>query len=242
MKILFASMMLALAGQAAAAEPIAFRAEARVEVAADGRPTKIEASADLPDDIRRFIEQKIATWQFSAPTRAGVVASGVTYLSLGACAIPAANGYRLAVDFKGNGPRIAKGAMLTPPHYPRAAMFAGQGASMVATYIVETNGHVTLESIEHSGAGNRHRKEFDAAIREWARSLRYLPEELAGQPVRTGVRVPIVFVSGDNRPVAIRQELRDNALRSPECKMAAAASTGLQPVAVDSPIRVLTSG
>lgn len=241
MKSLLALVALAWSGQAAAAEPLAFRADARVEVSAEGKPTRIEASADLPDAIRRFIEQKVATWQFSAPTRGGVTSNGVTYVYLGACAIPSTEGYRLALDFKGNGPRIAKGSTWPAPAYPLNAVRAGQGASMVVTYIVEPDGRVTLDTLEHTEDPKQYRKHFDHAIGVWLRSLRHLPEELAGQPVRTAVRVPIEFLPPGRVPVDIKQHLRDSALKSREC-MAATGATGLQPVAVDSPIKVLTSG
>lgn len=236
---------LLIAGTASAAEPVAFRAEARVELDAAGKPTKIEASADLPEAIRSHIERKVATWQFAPPSRDGVVGSGVTYLELGACAVPAGSGYRIAVDYKGNGPQLAR-SMLLPPRYPAEARRAGIEADMVVHWIVEPNGRVTFERIERrDGIVTRRSDSFDKVVREWVATLRYEPEQLAGRPVRTRVSVPVEFrldPGGFSRG-AYRKELQERASQSPECQMAASKlPQGLQPVAVDSPFKLINAG
>lgn len=237
---------LLIAGAANAAEPVAFRAEARVELDASGKPTKIEASQDLPEAIRKYVESKVATWQFVPPTRDGVVSSGVTYLKLGACAVPVENGYRMAVDFKGNGPRLRGMSMLPPPRYPPEAQRAGQEADMVVDWIVEPDGRATLERIERKdGIVSRKYDPFFRVMREWVATLRYEPEELAGQPVRTRVSVPVQFEldSGGFSRSAYKRELQERVNQSPECQVAASKlQQGLQPVAVDSPFKLLNAG
>lgn len=237
-----AGLML-LMGTASAADPLAFRAEARVEVDAAGKPTKVEASPDLPDAVRGFIEAKVATWQFAPPSRDGVVGNGVTYLKLGACAVPVGNGYRIAVDYKGNGPRLAGKSLLPPPRYPSDAVRAGIEADLIVHWIVEPNGTATLERTERTdGVVLRKGDSFEIAIRDWIRTLRYEPEELAGERVRTRVTVPVDFRLHSSSG-AIKRELRERAEQSPECQMAASKLTqGLQPVAVDSPFKVLNAG
>lgn len=119
--LLLASLvpMGATAGQSApeARRPVAFTADARVELDASGKPTRIEASKDLPAAIRAEIERRVAAYTYSAPQRDGLSGPAVTYLSLGACAIPGADGgYRLGVDFKGNGPRVATSGRVPMPN------------------------------------------------------------------------------------------------------------------------------
>lgn len=227
---------------AMAAEPVAFNAEAKVTLDASGKPLLIEASPDLPDPIRQFIERKIATWQFTPPTRDGKIASGVTYLSLGACAVPIDGGYRMAVDFKHNGPKIATGPFLMPPAYPHAAKVAGRGATLMVKYIVEPDGQATLESIERTDGPNDRRDGFVAALRGWVAAMRYVPEQFDGKPVRTRIQVPVKFSMTDDSRAQFRQELSDRARRSAECQIAGNAGEGLQPVAMDSPIQVLPAG
>jgi hypothetical protein len=234
--------LLLSTGCAMAAEPVAFRADARVEVGADGMPTKVEASADLPEGIRRFIEQKVATWQFTPPARDGVVSAGVTFLSLGACAVPTEGGYRMGIDLKGNGPKHAGGAWMTPPRLPIAALRSAGKLQHVVTYIVEPDGKATLEDIEFSEPAFRRRFGIESSIQTWVASLRFVPEQLAGKPVRTRMRATLTTVVTEKGiPRDLRQDLRKRAERSPECQVAATGD-GMLPVAVDSPIRVLTSG
>lgn len=237
---------LLIAGAATAAEPVAFRAEARVELDATGRPTRIAASEDLPEAVRSHIERKVATWQFAPPSRDGVVSGGVTYLRLGACAMPVGNGYRIAVDYKGNGPRLAGKSMLPPPRYPPEAQIAGLEADMVVNWIVEPDGRATFERIERKDdVVPRRADPFDKAVRDWVATLRYEPEQLAGQPVRTRVSVPVEFKLGTGgfSRKAYKKELQEQANQSPECQMAASKlQQGLQPVAVDSPFMLINAG
>ena len=62
--VLACTVALALpAGEAP--RPVAFFAEARVEVDADGKVVKVDAAQDLPASIRTYIEQELKTWQYA---------------------------------------------------------------------------------------------------------------------------------------------------------------------------------
>lgn len=236
-------MLLAAALPAAAGEPVAkpvaFWASAMVEVGSDGRPVKVEASPDLPGAIRDFIEKRVASLRFSPPSRGDTMGSGVTYLHLGACAFPVDGGYRMGLDVKSNGPRPRGGTRLIPPTYPPDAQRAGEEADLMVHWIVEPDGNVTLESIERKdGVVLRKGDSFDRSIRDWVRRLRFDPERLAGQPVRTRMSMPVEY-SLDGNPGAIKRELQETARRSRECRMAAFQAEGLQPIALDSPVKVV---
>lgn len=224
---------------ARAAEPIAFSADARVEIDATGKPTKVEAAPELPEAIRSFIERKVATWHFAPPSRDGESGSGVTYLQLGACAMPEGNGYRMAIDYKGNGPRRSGSGILFPPRYPPEAQRAGEEADLRVTWIVEPDGRATLENIlREDRPVTRKSDPFQRVVREWVASLRYEPEELAGRRLRTRVSVPVEFRLDARSAGATREQLLEQASQSTECRMAASKlQQGLQPVAVDSPFK-----
>jgi hypothetical protein len=222
---------------------VAFRAEAKVTLDAAGHPLAIEPSADLPGAIRDFIKQRVATWHFSPPEQGGATGPAVTYLRLGACAIPQPDGnYRMALDFKGNGPLYANGPMMLPPAYPKAALVRRIGADAKVVYIVEGDGSATLDRIEYADGGNHRADGIDATLREWVRGMRYQPEQLAGHPVRTRVRVPVTFrIAGrDFTREGYREELHQQAAKSDECRLAAGAQApaGLQPLALDSPVKI----
>ena len=84
---------------------VAFNASVRVEVDAAGKPVKVEAPADLPEAIRGYIEKRVASWQYQPAKVAGVARPAVTYVAVNACAVPVSEGFRLGLDFDGNGPR-----------------------------------------------------------------------------------------------------------------------------------------
>jgi len=234
--------LLASTVTAADREPVAFRADARVEVDANGKPTRIEASQDLPQAIRAYIEQRVATWTFSPPARDGVTGTGVTYLSLGACAIPEGNNYRLGLDFKHNGPRIATANGRVPLlAYPMSARRAGKDTvQMDVHFFIETDGRATLDKVVYADNESHRRDGFDALVKGWVRMLRFDPEQLAGQPVRSKASVQFIYKLGDGTTRShAKQDALARAAISTECRMAAGEPTGLQPVVLDSPIKVL---
>jgi TonB family protein len=237
----------ARAGDVDPTRPLAFRAEAKVTLDAAGKPVAVEPSADLPESVRAFIRQRVATWHFSPPEQDGVTGPAVTYLRLGACAFPEAGGvYRMGLDLKGNGPLYANGPWMDPPRYPKEALINRYAAKAVVTFVIGTDGLATLEGIDYVVGGRHRRNGFDAALRDWVEGMRYEPEQLAGHPVRTRLRVPVTFsieprgFSNQDFVEAARKE----AAASEECRLAAgeAPPSGLQPIALDSPVRIAPAG
>lgn len=237
----------ARAGDPEGVRPLAFRAEAKVTLDADGKPLAVEPSADLPESIRAFIRQRVATWHFSPPAQDGVTGPATTYLRLGACAFPeASGGYRLGLDLKGNGPLYTVGPRMNPPRYPKEALIKRYSAKAAVTFIIGTDGLATLEGIDYAEGGSHRRDGFDAAMREWVQGMRYEPEQLAGHPVRTRMRVPVIF-HVESRGFSSQdfvEDARKQAAESEECRLAAGESppSGLQPVALDSPVRIAPAG
>jgi TonB family protein len=224
-------------------QPMAFRAEAKVTLDAAGKPLAIEPSEDLPAPIRDFIRQRVATWHFSPPEQDGVTGPAVTYLRLGACALPEpGGGYRLAVDYKGNGPLYANGPLMMPPDYPKAARIRGIETAAKVVFVIGTDGRATLEGIDYDDKASHRSDGFDTALRDWVRAMRYEPEQLAGHPVRTRVGVPVTFRMA--APDFTREALREKAAKSEECRLAAGATPqpGLEPVALNSPVRIEPAG
>ncbi len=130
------------ADDAADADVVAFNASVRVEVDAAGKPVRIEAPADLPEAIRAFVEKRVASWQYTPAQVAGVPQAAVTYVGVNACAVPVGAGYRLGVDFAGNGPRTAADRTLVPPMYPRLAQRRNTSAEFVLILGIEADGYM----------------------------------------------------------------------------------------------------
>jgi hypothetical protein len=54
-----------------AAKVVTFSASVRIDVDATGKLVKIEASGDVPEAIRNYIEKRVATWQYAPPRKRG---------------------------------------------------------------------------------------------------------------------------------------------------------------------------
>lgn len=241
--MLTAGLLLALAVPAWAADGIvAFQATARVDVDATGKPVRIEAPADLPAPIRAFIEKRVATWHYSPAMVEGVPRAGTTYVRVGACAVPEGDQYRLAIDYKGNGPRFADGKPLVPPPYPGEAMKRHVGGAFTVVVAIAPDGTATPESVTPEEE-SRWNDTFRITLEQWVRRMRYDTEQVAGQAVATRMRIPVVFSSGRSESRReLREELEQKASSEDECRLATGAAGGLQPIALDSPIKVTPAG
>lgn len=247
--ILAATAVLAVAPAfaqgAGDARVVAFNASVRVEVDAAGNPVKVEAPADLPAAIRGFIEKRVASWQYEPAKQGGVPASAVTFVRVGACAIPVAEGYRMGLDFKGNGPAIVNAGpwFMPPPRYPHEMQRMAVEGEFKVSYAIQADGTTRIASIEPmAGTGSRHLKAFRGALTSWIEGLRYQPEQVDGRPVATDMTFPVSFTlsthGGPRSNAAYREELEARALASKEC-LAASSPSGPLPIATNSPVKVI---
>lgn len=228
---------------AAKPDVVAFNATVRVDVDAAGKPVKVEAPADLPESIRAFIEKRVASWQYEPAKANGAPASAVTFVRVGACAIPAGNGYRMGLDFKGNGPGLVDAGpwFIPPPQYPKEMRRRGAEGTFKVTYAIQADGTTSIASIEPiEGTGHRNVNAFRSVLTDWIEDMRYQPEQVAGMPVTTEMSFPVSFVlssSGPRTNAEYRKELEARAMTSKEC-IAASAPTGPLPIATNSPVKV----
>jgi hypothetical protein len=244
------------AGAAPKRDIVAFNASVRVEVDAAGKPVKVEAPADLPEAIRGFIEKRVASWQYTPAKQDGVLASAVTYVRVGTCAVPVAEGYRLGLDFKGNGPAIIDAGpwFIPPPNYPQDAVRAGVDGVFIVSFAIQADGSTRVIAIEPTAeTGARYAKSFRKALTQWIEGLQYRPEQVNGMAVSTTMRFPVEFsVSGPARAMkpsespgglvdsALARHANDlelRALASTECAVAAMPA-GPLPIAQNSPINI----
>lgn len=219
--------------------PITFRVSVLVDVDASGKPVKVEASKDIPQAIRNFIEKRVASWQYQPARIGGVPQPATTYVNVNACAVPTTGGYTMGVDFDDNGPRTLSGKELVPPNYPITARNAGTEAEFSLILDIGADGHAELSSIENVDFNGRvGSSEFAPALRRWARGLRFDVERLAGKPVSSKMRMEVEFVlRGSGHHKRLVDESLAKASASRECQIAA-GNNGMKPVALDSVLKV----
>jgi len=224
------------AGDNAASKPITFATWVKVMVDSAGIPTQVEADRRLPPELRTHVESVASGWRFEPVRVDGVAGSGATYVRLGACALPqVGGGYRFAIDYRTSGPGYATGEVLPPP-YPIEAMSDGVEGTLKVTIAVGPNGRGTIEQTTYEGADPKDKRYFERTARDWVRAMRFLPEQFAGRPLTTRIRIPIVYsLTHHSRAEALAAHQKQ-ASAKPECA-AAAGGTGLSPVALDSPFK-----
>lgn len=217
-------------------EPAVFRTIAKVVVAPSGEATSIEPDPALPAELQDLVRRRAAGMRFEPTTSAVGQAMATTYLRFGGCIFPDGDEIRVALDYKANGPRPLPGPDPALPNYPREAYTQGLEAEAKVIFVVQPDGSAVIEEIAYIRASSR--KIWDRAIGEWVGRMRYAPEELDGVAIRTRVEMPVQFYLGDASRSRPRREVE-----KPEC---VAASKGgddpSQPVALDSPVRIVPSG
>lgn len=247
MILLAALACLVVSAQASdASAPIPFRVMAKVWVDANGQPSQVRAMNALPQAVSASIEERVAMWRFQSPVVDGTPRSGITYVSLGACAVPEPDGsLRLALKYTGNGPGYADGVVaLPPPRYPIDMARRGLGGEWKVNYVVELDGSATLVGIAESQPDPRTLKLVEPALRAWVKSMRHLPEQIDGVPVRTRVSTPVSMMvvkrASSGKALFARQKRRLEG--SPECAAVMEQGGDQRPFALDSPFRRLDAG
>ncbi|HRO62456.1 energy transducer TonB [Thermomonas sp.] len=234
-----------------AAEPtqpgvLSYYLDVRVDVDAQGKVLHVEAPADFPEAVRDYVERRVATWQYLPAHENGIAVSATTWVRVGMCALPVAEGYRMGLDFKGNGPGSLNSltGFWSPPQYPMDAMRRGVGGSYTVHFAIQDDGSAKVTALEAEDKdGKRHLSWFRDGLNRWVSDMRYQPELVNGRPVHTEMKIRVSFRSGDDplpTPAERQAESEARALTSREC-LAAAGPTGLVPVAQNSPVKVTPS-
>jgi hypothetical protein len=220
---------------------VTFEARVKVDVDAAGKPVMVEAPADLPEAIRDIIEKRVASWQYQPGKLDGVPQASATYVSVNACAVPVAEGYRLGVDFDGNGSRPAGDRRLMPPQYPIQAMAAGTEAEFTLILAVDGQGNARIDQVEHADiSGPAGRNKFRPELVRWVKTIRFDPEIVAGKPVPSRMRVPVEFNIRDSRPrQGAHAEFQAEAAASRECQLATSGSDAIRPIALEPAVTVI---
>lgn len=223
-------------------EPVQFRASAHVVVDADGVPSAVEASHKLPEPIREAVNAHVAHMRFEPLVIDGKARTGSTHVFLDACAIPQDDGrLNIAMEYRANGPGYLDGELrLRLPEYPVEAMYSGSEGSFTVNVVVAVDGTVEVESVQREKGSLR---TFEPALRTWASSLRYIPEQVDGVAVETRLSIPVEFtlrLPASGRTA--RQRRIAEALDTKACASAAHGQGQRNTIVLDSPFKPRIAG
>lgn len=233
---------LASAMQARAGDVVLFPSTAQVWIDAQGVPTRVRVSERVPALVRERIAEQVAGWRFESGQAGGTLQAGMTHVTLSVCAAKGEQGeLRVATHYVGNGPGCPNGLpVMPPPAYPREAIDIGGAWNVVIT--VQTDGRTVVESITPEKEGQRGKRYFERALGEWARDMVFSPEQVGDQPVSTRLRIPVNFAVGLVDADDVAREKREVEASSAACMAANGSPQATQPVAIDSPFRILETG
>ena len=238
----------AWAGEARVAKLVQFRTQARVEVDSAGKVVAVTPDPALPAAVGSAIRNTVAGWRFAPPTKDGRAVSGVTFLYLGACAVPEGENFRFAVSYRGSGPAHSGPSA---PAFPFGAMRPGHSLKLKLSYTVLADGTARVEEIvfpKGDRGADADKPAFRRSLQEWVKASKFEPEQLDGRPVATRMSHPIEFKLGTTGTFNSAQrdgekEAQRSAAAQPSCQTALAATKDDErPVALDSPFQLLPPG
>lgn len=173
---------------------------ATVDVDDSGRIVAIELDSSLSPAFAAALRHEIATWAFEPARIDGAAVASRTHLGLHLQARERADG-RAGVELVsvGNGPRLVDKKRM---RYPSEALRRSIHGTVILTLTVAPDGSVA-EIVADDEAHPVLRRAALRSGRDW----RFEPEQVAGQPVATRIRAPVVFCllsEPQHCPVAVR--------------------------------------
>jgi len=218
-----------------------------VSVGADGRVADAAVLEDkLSPSIKSTVVNYVKRWKFAPVILNGVAVPAVTFVQVDACAIPASDGYDLAIDYVANGPRLIKGAHFEFP--PALVDYAGDRLAATIKLKVQADGHVKLQEVVMVDVTPSVQHDFHNMINAWTWDLRFQPEQIAGKPVATDLEWavewfrsyapghhPTVVATANTLPTDVPLA---NSLWIADPKCALAGSPTDHPRAINSPLKL----
>lgn len=151
----------------------------------------------------------------------------------------------MVAEFGGNGMRPKGDQPLPLPQYPMHAHIRGIEAEIVVVVNIDAQGNESFERFDSEEFHGRNarinaamRRSFEIELRQWAGTLRFDPELVAGQPVPMAqARIPVTFSvwRGMEQEQAEQQA---QAKASSECRLAALGQSALELIALHPAVTV----
>jgi hypothetical protein len=192
--LLLASPMATLA----ATDEVHVFALAAVTIGPDGEVAAMDVlQPPLPEPVRDALQQTVRGFRFEPVRIAGAPASVTTGMMLSTCI--AGIGDELAVAAQPTGivgPQPLQSQSIRMP-IPRALFQAVRGrTAMAVDFTVEADGSARMNSMTLPRLSGRERRAVEKIYADWIGDMRFVPEQINGQPVATRMVWPISWQSG----------------------------------------------
>lgn len=211
-----------------------YRAQAVLDIGADGSISAIGLSGEVPATLVAPAREAIAHWHFKPPVRGGHTVTARTYVRLALQVVrQAAGNYGLRAVYRSNGPGLAFPVL---PEYPRNELRQRGQGTVVMEAIVHPDGtltdiHAASHRINHPNPGA-----FIQSAEAVMRHAVAQPEQVDGQPVATRIQVPFVYALNS---ISRSEALSRQANKETMAKAPGDVSPIGEAVALDSPVQLI---
>lgn len=194
-------------------------------------PVENNGGRRLAAQLAPLAKATMSHWEFDPATENGKPAAAHTYLNGVFEFRKQGSNYEARFAFVGNGPALEKGRT---PWYPSRMEETGVEATLDMLVLVQPNGSLSdihLESAQSTGGQSV--AEFVRSATETIRAWHAEPETVDGHPVKTWIRVPVVFTLGGRAAGPLERSVDSPAAPFTD-------SPGDLSLALDSPIKMRT--
>lgn len=196
-----------LAGNAARPLPMyELQVEGRIAIGPDGAVRDYTLQSKLAPEIAAVVDRRVREWKFEPILLDGKPVIAETTMRLALLATPQdADRYALTIQNVWFGTPGRTGTM-TPPRYPKDAVYAGLGAKVILVLRLDPKGNVVdvvPEQTSLTASGSERvaaswRQVFERASIAAAKKWKFdVTETIGGQPVESSIRVPVVYTLGN---------------------------------------------
>lgn len=212
-----------------------YRADVVLDINAQGEISAISLPGDIPPTLDGPVRAVIGRWRFQPPAKDGRTVTARTYAKVAMQVVQQAqDSYGVRVIYRSNGPKLHFAQL---PAYPvNEIRQRGQGR-VVMEATVRPDGslgdvHVASKRFNHPNDGA-----FIKSAQAFMQHASAQPELVDGSPVATRIQVPVTFTL---RQVSYGEALARRAKRTTPALADDASPIG-EPVALDSPVRIVAS-
>ena len=181
-----------------APDPMELKARLTVQVDAAGKVSAVQlagkAAKGLPASVSEPLLADARTWTFDPALRDGQPVPSTTHVAITLRADPVdedGEAWALRITRATNGPAVES---TEPPRYPMNAIRNGAVARVLVEADITPDGTVAAARlVEVKTPKSRYADDFAKATLASVQQWRFIPEQVAGQPIAGTVRLPTTF-------------------------------------------------
>lgn len=165
----------------------------QVEIAPDGRITRVVPDAKLPAALQQLLIKRVSQWRYRPVRWQGRAVATTDLLALRVQPVPAQGGYALRVIDEGNPHVLDPAYRVFVPRFPPVAAAQGIDATLIYALAKDAQGKVGEATLLEPQRGAPGIRELDKASREALARSSMAPTLIDGAAVACRALIPVDF-------------------------------------------------